>query len=157
MTPVAQIDVFAAYRQVAVFDPALTSPLNSWMGEHVRQGFSWRPGSVSFSTLVDGGPVRIRVEQTDALYIPDGAVRAIVVPFVVTGDALKVGGLFDAAVCPLPAGTYDLLFAVVPPTHTTPETCYLRFVASANSYPRHLRVDEQLDPPVPLFMEADPA
>jgi hypothetical protein len=49
------------YRQIAVFRSRLEHPFNDWTPRHVKQGFSWRPGSVSFATLVESGPHSVEV------------------------------------------------------------------------------------------------
>ena len=43
-----------SYRQVAVFSSSLNNSFNEWTDEHFEQGFSFRPGAVSFDTLEDG-------------------------------------------------------------------------------------------------------
>jgi len=156
MASLMEFEVYATYRQVIVLDPSLTTSYNCWIGDHVRQGFSWRPGAASFATRVNGGRVRIRVELGGQLTVPDDAVRAVVVPFGVTGDTIEVGSIFDARPCPVPTGTYELLFAIVPATDSAPETCCLQFVPCANPAPRHLRVDDDLEPLDPPLMEAEP-
>ena len=67
------------YRQIAVFTAKLAKPFNDWTEEHVRQGFAWRSGSVSFQTL-DDGPIDVAV-IVGAAAIATDASRAIRVPF----------------------------------------------------------------------------
>jgi hypothetical protein len=48
------------------------------------QGFTRRPGTVSFATLGDLGDLRVEVRLADGLDVLPTAVRAIVVPFAVS-------------------------------------------------------------------------
>ena len=48
MRSLGKLDV--SYGQVGVFWAILAKPFNDWSEAHVRQGFAWRPGSVSFKT-----------------------------------------------------------------------------------------------------------
>jgi Competence protein J (ComJ) len=56
-----QVRLIISHSQIAVFDPSLERPFNSWTDAHVAQGFSWRPGSVSFSTLCEWGRYDVEV------------------------------------------------------------------------------------------------
>lgn len=104
----AQIDV--SYSQLAVFWSSLAQPFNDWTQRHVEQGFSWRPGSVSFKTLVETGLHRVQVDVVDRLgAISEGAVRVIDVPFEVPADGnIDIASISDAVPLSLPAGLYSL-------------------------------------------------
>lgn len=41
-----------SYSQLAVFQKGMENPFNDWEDTHVNQGFAWRPGSVSFGSLL---------------------------------------------------------------------------------------------------------
>src|ERR1700722_12280690 len=79
---VAAIMVEVVQGVVCVFDRGMVSPFNDWSDGAYRQGFSWRPGSVSFRTLPDDDVARILVTvfvQTE-LQVRSDALRAIMVP-----------------------------------------------------------------------------
>ncbi|WNZ26896.1 hypothetical protein HJG54_28635 [Leptolyngbya sp. NK1-12] len=60
MKLLASFQLRALYNQVAVFDPSLEYPYNDWLPQHAAQGFTWRPGSVSFGTLTQSTESRLR-------------------------------------------------------------------------------------------------
>jgi hypothetical protein len=64
--------------QVCVFDSKLRHPLNPWGEEQVRQGFSCRPGSVSFLTLQPAGELRVEVERLHQLKLFEPRAYALV-------------------------------------------------------------------------------
>jgi hypothetical protein len=92
------VTVDVSHGQLAVFASSLQHPFNDWTDRHVAQGFAWRPGSVSFLTLVESGLHSIEIklaEHVGALH--DDAVRAIEVPFEVPADgAIEVGGILNS-------------------------------------------------------------
>jgi|ERR671922_2358209 hypothetical protein len=47
-------DLYVTYGHIVVFDPDVERPFNEWRQQHFDQGFSWRPGSVSFRALAAG-------------------------------------------------------------------------------------------------------
>lgn len=59
MSAVASFSLEIAYGQIGVFDASLAQPFNDWTDAHVRQGFSWRSGSVSFRTLEGAGAIAV--------------------------------------------------------------------------------------------------
>lgn len=89
-----------SYSQLCVFDPALTEPYNEWLPEHNAQGFSWRPGSVSFATSFDREAMhsgrRVRaINQANGnpatRYVHPRTGQSVVVDNV-TGEVIHVGG-----------------------------------------------------------------
>ena len=52
MTMAVTIGFQLSYGQLSVFASALKDPYNDWTDQHISQGFTWRPGSVSFSSMV---------------------------------------------------------------------------------------------------------
>jgi hypothetical protein len=151
------IDV--SYSQLAVFMADLTNPFNDWTDAHVAQGFSWRPGSVSFKTLDETGTLTATV-STDASFDDaiSNALRVIRVPFVVTdcGD-VEVASPGSATTLPLPPGNYELTFE-----HGKDEGgimwCKLYFRrVEALGPARVLRADQELCPSEELIMTAESA
>jgi hypothetical protein len=146
--------LFVTHAQVAVFNPDLESPFNDWTEQHVRQGFSWRPGSVSFRTLSADGDLEVTSVVGERPVAPE-ARRAIVVPFSCTGSKVEVSTIADSAGVDLPRGEYALRFE-----HWTDAGgmhCRLVFTPSENVKACVLTADEALQPQEPLLMVATPA
>lgn len=71
------------YSSLTVILPELPHPFDHWNKIHGAQGFSYRPGSVSFGTIDadDPSPTLVKVRQ---FYVPsDETIRVIKVPFKV--------------------------------------------------------------------------
>jgi len=130
------ITVDVSYGQLAVFSRALDHPFNDWTDKHLAQGFAWRPGSVSFRTLVEAGPHSIEVTVVDHVNDVDpGTVRAIDVPFQVLADgAIEVAGISDAAVVSLAPGSYLLRCEFLRSAPAAPQR--VRLVFSRKDLPR---------------------
>ncbi len=148
------------YHQLIVFDESTAPVPNDWQEQHTAQGFTWRPGTVSFGTLGDLGSLRVEVRVADELDVLPDAVRAIVVPFAVSPPGRV--GLSDTAIdvtTHVPPGEYALLCEMgylSKEKGEEAEWCRLTFVPSRNVQPEILRADELLSPQYPLLMEADP-
>jgi len=144
-----------AYSQVAVFNGDLSDPFNDWTAAQVAQGFSWRPGSVSFQTRIEAGPVAVDVKTaTDAP--PLSGIRVISVPFTVSkAGEVEVASIADGQVLTIPPGDYQLLFETGDgePGHW----CRLTFVPGGAMTPRIIRFDAEIVPPDRLIMDAEPA
>ena len=104
-----------SYSQIAVFSSDLPDPFNHWTDEHVAQGFSWRPGSVSFATLVESGPHHVTVTVLEGKApLSTGAVRAIEVPFEVPASGeIEIASISDSSTLILPAGMYQLRYELL--------------------------------------------
>ena len=140
------INLDVSYSQLAVFASALTNPFNDWADKHVAQGFAWRPGSVSFRTLVEAGQHCIEIEIADHVGPLDShAVRVIEVPFEVPDDgAIEVGSISDSLTLSVPPGIYLLRCEFCGPIGTTDEFVHLVF--AKKDFPRFavVRADESL-------------
>lgn len=147
-----------SYSQLAVFDAELQDPFNDWTDVHVRQGFSWRRGSVSFGTLREGGELAVEVSTGSSEREELPADRAIVVPFHVPSHGLvEVGGIASGVQLELKPGEYELTFE-----HGTEEEkgmwARLRFRPVDRPVdPRILKSGGELDPPDQFLMAARPA
>ena len=102
--------LFVSHAQLAVFRSDLQNPFNDWIDQHVAQGFAWRPGSVSFRSLVESGMHSVSVEIVDRLCSLDAAVvRAIDVPFdVPESGCIEVSSISDSIPLALAPGSYLL-------------------------------------------------
>jgi hypothetical protein len=145
-----------SYSQIAVFDGRLDQPFNDWSDTHVRQGFSWRPNSVSFRTIIDGGKAEVSVEEKTKLVVSSKCVRAITVPFVVVSDGqYEIATITESHPISLDPGNYQLVFE----TGNREGVNWIRlsFVKDGDQAPSILVTDAELKPQVPLLMTAKPA
>jgi Competence protein J (ComJ) len=146
-----------AWSQVSLFDANLDDPFNDWNEQHLAQGFSWRPGSVSFKTPLRHGEIDIALDLIDAMVLAPDASRAIVVPFTSWGGLIEISTISGSEVVDIPPGRYALLFQ----TGIRGGRSWCSFGLLDAPYmsvePVILRGDEDLDPHVELLMEAQPA
>ncbi len=101
-----------SYSQVAVFDSAVAQPFSMWTEQHVRQGFAWRDGTVSFRTITSGGRhlIEVMVSSVDVELSAD-APRIIQTPFCVPpSGAVEIASIADTFPVELPPGMYALRF-----------------------------------------------
>lgn len=144
-----------SYSQVAVFHGGLENPFNNWSDQHLAQGFSWRPESVSFKTLIETGQTSVEVRTAEKMPVPKG-VMAIAVPFIgpKTGE-VEIASITDGRTFEIRPGKYRLLFE----TGNTEQGnwCRLTFVRNGSQTPRILRSDSDKIPSSSLLMHAEPA
>jgi hypothetical protein len=169
---IASFTVDVVQGVIAVFAKDVDSPFNDWSKDAYRQGFSWRPHSVSFRTFEDCDVARIpvRIFLETAIQVRADAIRALVVPFEVIGSGLvEVSGVYekDGNCARVPPGRYALLFQLgysnlakrgpEPNQHIREPWCDISFVPSESAEPAILRQDPELAPPDPLAMDGAPA
>jgi len=145
-----------SYSQIIVCDPALDNPFNDWRPEHIRQGFAWRAGSVSWG-VYDSNLYTIELCFEDQLVVLPHAERAIVVPFTVPERGLvEIAVVGDSQEVKVNKGQYALLFQLWR-VDANLTWCRLTFVPEQSIQASILRADPELSPSIPLLMEADPA
>jgi hypothetical protein len=153
------MDAFAldvSYSQISVFGTRVDRPFNDWTDEHVNQGFAWRPVSVSFGTLDDGGPLRVRVSSAPFEPSSSTASRVIQVPFEVPPyGEVDVASIGQAVTLELPPGTYALVFEHGKDEHGM--WAMFHFVRSDQVRPEIIRADPEIHPAQVLVMTAQPA
>jgi hypothetical protein len=153
-------DFVIVYHQLIVCDPTTAPIPNNWQDRHVAQGFSWRPGTVSFSTLGDLGTLRVEVLVGGDLGVRPDAVRASVVPFSVSPPGLvELSDTANEETTQVGPGEYALLCEMGYSSKQKgreAEWCRLTFVPDGDVRPEVLRADTELSPRYPLLMEADP-
>lgn len=151
----ASITLPFSHSQLAVFRAGMRDPFNDWEDAHVEQGFAWRPGSVSFSTLDEGGDIDIDVIAKKKWSSDPAAARVIRVPFEVPEDGIEIASIISGETVDVPAGRYDLYYE----TGKKGESLWSRFtfVPSDNPQAEILKADPELKPPKVLMMEARPA
>ena len=134
---------------------------NEWCDAHVRQGFAWRPGSVSFSMLPEGGLVDVVVELSASASDSADAIRRISVPFDVLRDSVPItvsttdlgaqGGLQFV----LSRGPYTLVFELGPILDEGKDSwARFLFLPGRLLQPSVLLADAALTPPRELIMTA---
>jgi hypothetical protein len=151
--------IMVSYSQIAVFDRALERPFNDWTRGHVAQGFSWRPGSVGFRTIAEGGQhlVTVRIDANEGEPSQE-AVRVIDVPFEVPpGGAVEIASISDGVPLELPSGIYQLRFECYERTNSPSPRIRLLFNPDKNPSFRIVRADSELNPGVDLLRIASPA
>ena len=152
-----EYELVLVYPFVAVSLPQLARETNNWNQTHGAQGFSWRPGSVSFLLFDADDNAPLAVELQDSYAQPAVASRIIKVPFQVEADGIiLIDPLTQEWHVPIPPGTYALYFAAE--TFETAWRYTLTFVTEqALPQAEIVRADEWLSPPENLLMEAEPA
>lgn len=147
--------ILVSYNQICLFDAALDEPFNDWTDEHVRQGFAWRPGSVSFG-MVENTETTVVVEAKNTVELDPSAFRVIAVPFTVPAhSSVVVGSVGDERQIEIDAGTYRLIFELGS-KHKRP-WCRFSFVADSNPQPQIIRADLAITKHGILLMSASPA
>jgi hypothetical protein len=143
------------YRQICIFDADLRDPFNDWSDAHTRQGFSWRPGSVSFGTISDSIDYSLTLEIVPEPVQVSGALCAIAVPFTVPASGrVEVGGVMGGHALQLPPGHYRLFF------HDFGEACAIRLVlvpSTADALPEIIKEYGDVRRPTSYVMHAIPA
>jgi len=148
-----------SYSQMAVFVAGIDNPFNDWTDQHLAQGFSWRPESVSFMTLDEIGTLVVDVERNTPFDAAGShALRIIRVPFTVPeSGSVEVASIGGSATLRMEPGRYELTFE-----HGRDGGggmwCKLHFRATADIVAAAiLRADDQLQPSGELLMKAEPA
>ncbi|MCL4799154.1 MAG: hypothetical protein KJ025_06175 [Burkholderiales bacterium] len=153
------VAVDVSYSQLAVFPSALDQPFNDWTDQHVAQGFSWRPGTVSFRTLAEAGPHSVEIEVVEHTgSASKDAVRAIEVPFEVPANgAVEVGSISDSTAVTLPPGRFLLRCEFL--GLGVDDGQRVRLIFAKSDVPRFavVRADEALSVSTPLLTTAQPA
>ncbi|NJK64983.1 MAG: hypothetical protein HC921_21785 [Synechococcaceae cyanobacterium SM2_3_1] len=148
--------LFSFYSQVEIHQSDLELPGNMWEEEHVNQGFSWRPGSVSFGLLIDTGYVHTKIYLSNIVGTDKEPERRIVVPFRVSPSGLvKVSDTVRDELIEIPQGNYRLTFEVGRLDKEN-EWCNLYFYPQEKVTPE-IFVSGDLNPSYPLLMHANPA
>lgn len=155
----AVVEVYVSYGQICVFASTVQQPFNDWTDRHVEQGFAWRPGSVSFRTMIEAGPHSIEVDLVEKLSKVDrDAVRTIEVPFEVPpGAQVEVGSISETVPISLPTGLFHLRCEFLQSASPQVERVRLTFSKSDVPHFAVTRVDSNLRVGHDLLTSAAPA
>jgi hypothetical protein len=148
-----------SYSQVAVFDRALEHPFNLWTERHVKQGFSWRPGSVSFATLDEAGQHDVEIDVvSDDVALSPGAVRIIQTPFEVPqSGSIEIASISESIPLSLASGPYLLRFEYFLATGDLKPRVRFVFMRNEIAAFRIMRADPELTARDDLLLSAEPA
>lgn len=148
--------IYFLYSQLAIFNANLNNPFNDWTENHVFQGFSWRPNSVSFKMLREEGDCKIIVciKEKYEVIRPE-TVRAIRVPFHVEEGKVEIASISEGFKISIPSGQYSLFFE----TRIENDIILCHFTFDNEYHPEAeiLVCDVELNPSYPLEMKAYPA
>lgn len=148
--------LYVSYSQISLFRSGIDNPFNDWSEEHVRQGFSWRDGAVSFGTLIESGDVEIEYVVSTEFRLSDGCERAISLPFKLdTSENIEIATLTESFVEPLEDGSYQLVYETG--FNGTKPWCRFTVLSGGNLTPMILLADNGLKPIYPLLMKSEPA
>ncbi|SFT02384.1 competence protein ComJ [Marininema halotolerans] len=157
-----RVSLDISFSQLCVFRADLKNPFNDWVDEHVEQGFSWRPGSVSFAALSDW-ECDIIVSVKNEMQLNDDCVRSIVVPFYVDNEEVAVSSIMsEEYIFKVPKGVYELSFHATPLEVSEEDGLFrvryeLIFIKSDLPKPRILIADDELKPPKEFLMHTNAA
>ncbi len=153
MIKIANLELIISYNQISVFDFEIKKPFSDWDEDHIRQGFAWRSGSVSFVTI-DSGPVKLEIVSAETPSIRDDAVRAIQVPFFVSpSEKIGIASPFDEYMIQVRQGQYKLVFET---GHDFNMQMWIRFIFITSDHPtaKILKSDSIMRPDEHLRMTA---
>jgi Competence protein J (ComJ) len=126
--------LFVTYGHMIVFDSALEHPFNDWTDAHFKQGFSWRPGSVSFLTLEEGGQYAVEIAVAEVIDISPEAIRVIETPFEVpTSGSIEIASISESFLLTLAPGMYSLRYECFPTSNDSEDK--VRFVFTRTDMP----------------------
>ena len=148
-----------SYGQLAVFASSLKQPFNDWADQNVSQGFAWRPGSVSFRSMVEAGRHSIEIDVANHVgAIHPDAVRVVEVPFEIPADgAVEVGSIAETVPLSLPAGSFLLRCEFLQPAGAAGERVRLTFAKKDAPRFAVVRADPELSASGELLTTAQPA
>jgi hypothetical protein len=153
------VDLEVSYGQLAVFASSLKQPFNDWTDQHVSQGFAWRPGSVSFRSMVEAGRHSIEIDVANHVgAVHADAVRVVEVPFEIPADgAVEVGSIAETVPLSLPAGSFLLRCEFLQPAGAAGERVRLTFAKKGAPRFAVVRADPELSASGELLTTAQPA
>jgi hypothetical protein len=104
-----KIQIYLSFSQICVFQSSLENPFNDWSERNFSQGFSWRPGSVSFRALTEDGDHHVCLFINEPVpSLPTNCVRAFKVPFGNIDGEVEIASISDSAQLDIPPGQYIL-------------------------------------------------
>ena len=146
-----------SWSQVSLFDANLADPFNDWTEAHLAQGFTWRPGSVSFKVPTRTGELDVSLDFIDSLRLLHDARWAILVPFHSWAGVIEVSTIAQSELIEIPPGRFSLLYQ----TGVHDGRAWACFgLLESNGIevePRVLRGDDVVRASAEVLMHAEPA
>jgi Competence protein J (ComJ) len=141
-----ELSLEVTFGQLAVFASSLQNPFNDWTAKHVAQGFAWRPGSVSFRTLVEAGTHIVEVRVVRHLEsVSPSTLRAIEVPFQVPDNGeIEIASISDSVPLFLKPGSVLLRCEFLGASNGSDERVQLLFAMKDTPRFAVVRADSQL-------------
>lgn len=111
---IAALDIQINYGQLVLYLPSVERPGHRWEDDHLRQGFCWSPGIVSFSVPEHAEMCRVTIDLLPGYTPAFDAISAVRVPFAVTESPAMLGSVFHYDEVDIPRGSYELVFEARP-------------------------------------------
>jgi hypothetical protein len=154
---VISIFLNVSYSQITVFDSALEQPFNLWTERHVKQGFSWRQGSVSFGTIDEAARYTIDIVVGEDLNVSPQARRVIQTPFQVPpSGSIEIASIADNVPLSLP-GIYALRYECFLASDELGRRIRFLFTRTENPTFKILRADSEMSAGNDLLLSTSPA
>ena len=106
----ASFQLTLVWSQISLFEAGLVDPYNDWTERHLTQGFTWRPGSVSFKVPALHGKVHVTVELIDHVEVDDNSRWAMLVPFSTFAGNVEISTIEESQPLDLPSGRFAVLY-----------------------------------------------
>ncbi|WP_445371966.1 competence protein ComJ [Methylomonas sp. HW2-6] len=152
------IKSYLSYAQVCIFSSLLDQPFNDWSERNVSQGFSWRPGSSSFRTLVEDGDHQINVFIDEPIppRLQANCIRAFKVPFETVDGNIEISGISESTPLEISPGQYVLQVEFLQYENNCVPEINIRFNKGDTDF-SILKADEEIDSGSDLDLMAIPA
>lgn len=152
-----KFQIYISYSQMCLFMSSLAEPFNDWDDRHFSQGFSWRPGSVSFRALAEDGVHGINLYINEPIPpLSDDCIRAFRVPFQVTDGNIEVGSISDLQPFNIPIDSYVVQVEFIAIRAGEIPQINLRLNEGETNF-EILRADSDIDVTSDLALTAKPA
>jgi len=148
-----------SFGQIAVFGSKMDRPFNDWTQRHVAQGFAWRPGSVSFRSLLEAGTHSVEMIVTKRIgELSTDTVRAVEVPFAVPESGeVEIASISSSVTMKVPPGDYLLRCEFLDGCALGIEAIRLTFAREEEPHFAIVRADNDLTTQGELLKTAQPA
>lgn len=111
------IELPVFYSQMSVFLSGMNDPYNEWLNHHVKQGFSYREGSISFIIPKSVKVINLVVERRNEMSDDGDCYTSIVVPFrVYGGKGVEIGNVFETVRYLVPDGEHGIALCLKRPS-----------------------------------------
>ena len=155
--PKHTVQIYLSYSQLCVFLKTLPQPFNDWSDRNYSQGFSWRPGSVSFRTLLEEGECDLSISVSEPVpSLDEKCMRAIRLPFDVSEGEVEIGSISDSMVLDLSIGQYILQVELLEAEEGKAQKINIRFNKGETDF-LILKADETIDILSEMDLNTQPA